>query len=53
MTLLIRLFQVYSLPEALSYGSISPWPISLGDYIYILDKGVAKGTMVRRGYILS
>jgi hypothetical protein len=44
---------MYRLPETIPHPNTSYWTISLGDYTYILDNGVAKGTLVGRGYILS
>jgi hypothetical protein len=40
------LFLVCSLLKALPYGCLSTRTIPLGDYIYILDEGVAKSALV-------
>jgi hypothetical protein len=48
-----RLLLIYRLPETIPYSSTSYYAISLGNYIHILDNGVAKGALVGRGYILS
>jgi len=50
---IIRVFQVYRMPEALPYRRSSYWTISLGNSTHILARGVAKGSLVRRGYILN
>jgi len=44
---------VRRLPETLLHCRAGSWTIALGDYTYILARGVAKGTLVGRGYILS
>jgi hypothetical protein len=41
------------LPKALPYCCTSYWSIIMGDYTYILDKGVAKGALVGRGHIFD
>jgi hypothetical protein len=44
---------VRGLPEAIPHSRTSYWPVTLGDCAYILDKRVAQGALVRRGYVLS
>jgi hypothetical protein len=39
--------------ETLPYESTSYWTIPLGNSIHILARGVVKGTLVRRGYLLN
>jgi hypothetical protein len=42
---------LHGLPETLPHESISYWTIPLGNGTHILACGVAKGSMVGRGYI--
>ena len=44
---------MYYIPEALPHRRLSYWTISLGNSTYILARGVAKGSLVRRGHILN
>ena len=44
---------MYYILEALSYGRLSYYVLPLGNYIYILVGGVAKGPLVKRGYVLN
>jgi hypothetical protein len=41
------------LPKALPHRRAGSWTITLGDHTHILARGVVKGTLVGRGYILS
>ncbi len=47
------LFPVYSILKTLPHKSLSYCAISLGNSIYILVYRIAKGTLVRRGYLLN
>jgi hypothetical protein len=47
------LFQIYRLLKALSHSRLSPYSISLGDYIYILAFGVEEGSIIGRGHIFN
>jgi hypothetical protein len=44
---------VFCLPKTLPHYRTSSWPIPLGNCTHILDKGVAEGALVGRGYILG
>jgi hypothetical protein len=39
--------------KALPYARISYYPITLSDYIYILDEGVAKDSIIGRSDVFS
>jgi hypothetical protein len=52
-TPLKRVLSLYCLPKALPHRRTSNWPVTLGNYTYILDEGVAEGALVGRGYVLS
>jgi hypothetical protein len=47
------LFPVYGVLKTLPHKSLSYRAISLGNGTYILAYGIAKGTLVKRGYLLN
>jgi hypothetical protein len=51
--ILTRVLSIYRLSKALSYSRTSYKPIPMGDNIYILAFGVAKSSLVGRGYIFD
>ena len=53
MTLLTRLLLLCYMPKALPYSYTSYRPTPLSNHVYILDSRVAKGSLVRRGYLFS
>ncbi len=48
-----RLFSLHGMPKTLPHKGPSDRVISLGNSTYILAYGVAKGTLVGRGYLLN
>ena len=52
-TPLKRVLLLCYLLKALPHRRASNRPITLGNHTHILDEGVAKGTLVGRGYVLS
>ena len=48
-----RLFSLHSMPKTLPHEGLGDHAISLGNSTYILVYGVAKGPLVRRGYLLN
>jgi len=48
-----RLFSLRRLSKTLPHYRTSSWTITLGNCTHILARGIAKGTLVGRGHILS